>query len=150
MPARESNNDEIFICYAGEDEKRVKGILVALKRIGDFNLFFAPVSIRIGLYNPKIEDALKRCRTCIVFFSKTSMAAPYMNREYNAWLKIHSEDPHHIFIPVELDKDNIPNLISANYQCFEFSDISDEEPWKFCDRIYDLAELVIAAAPMME
>ncbi len=142
MQYRESNDSKVFICYADEDEKKVKAILDALKKICNYKLVLLPASKRIAISNPIIENALKECRICIVFFSKASASARYISIEYNFWFKCHSEDPHHLFIPVELDKDNVPELISSTYQCIQFSDISIKEPWEFCDRVYDLADLL--------
>jgi formylglycine-generating enzyme required for sulfatase activity len=111
---------QIFLCYAREDEARVRDVHRRLRALG-FELWMDKVNLLPGhRWQQEIPRALRASDFVLIFFSKNSVdKRGYIQREFKLALDTLQEVPEDVIhtIPVRLDNCDIPEQFGFLQWC---------------------------------
>jgi formylglycine-generating enzyme required for sulfatase activity len=111
---------QIFLCYAREDEARVRDVHRRLRALG-FELWMDKVNLLPGhRWQQEIPRALRASDFVLIFFSKNSVnKRGYVQREFKLALDTLQEVPEDVIhtIPVRLDNCDIPEQFGFLQWC---------------------------------
>ncbi len=106
---------DVFISYSSEDKDRIDPIVRLVRAMKKDSVFQDFMSIRPGQkWADEIMNALRHCRTVLVFWCEHSAASEWVRQEYEAGISANKE-----VIPILLDDTDVPTPLRA-YQWLDF------------------------------
>lgn len=108
----DGNGKTVFLCHSSADKPLVRRIALDLQERG-FNPWLDEFEIDVGeSIVEKISQATETADALIVFLSETSVAAPWVKKEWQSTFMRKLSGEKTLLIPARLDNCKIPPLLS--------------------------------------